>query len=148
MINNIITYLTFIPWTLVFVKNSLDKIGVKDKLTFKYLKENFFKIFRLDLLVLIVVFFYFATFDKGFVHKYLFAVMNLYLFINSFYENKVNKYKIKNKYITLIMIFILMFMPIVYYMLSNNLILTYKIMLICLYLENIIILIIKKFIKK
>ena len=145
MINEVITYLTFIPWMMIFVKNSLDKISNKDRLSFKYIKSNFFKIFRIDLLILIIVFFYFAKFDKDFVHKYLFAVINIYLFVNSFYEsNNIDKKILKKRFMSLLIIGLIISIPIIYYILSNNLIVTYMIMFICLYLENIIILVMKK----
>ena len=150
MINELITYLTFIPWILVFIKNSLDILNSKDNITFKYLRKNFFKIFRLDLLILIIVFFYFATFDKGFVHKYLFAIINLYLFVNSFYENKkaLTKDLFKKKYLSIIITFVLMLIPIIYYIFKQNVIITYKIMFIYIYFESILILLIKKKISK
>ncbi len=145
MINEVINYLTFIPWILIFAKNCLDKLRSKDKLTFKYLKKNFFKIFRLDLLLLIIIFYYFASFNKDFVHKYLFAIINLYLFVNSFYESKTNVKK-NNLKKELILVLIMVIIPIGYYILSHNLLLTYKLMFIYLYFINIIILIIKRLI--
>ena len=50
---NIFVYLTFIPWLLHFAlisKNSL-RMQQKNKLSKKWLKKNFFKIFEFDKLI-------------------------------------------------------------------------------------------------
>ena len=144
MINKIIIFLTFIPWIVIYLKYCLSKLSDNNKLSIKYLKSNIFKIFRLDLLVLIIIFFYYASFNKGFVNEYLFAVFNIYLFVNSFYENhNIKKGMLKKEIFPLIIMLILMIIPIIYYIFSKNLILTYKVMFIYLFLENIVVLIFK-----
>ncbi|MCM1053727.1 MAG: hypothetical protein NC483_07125 [Ruminococcus sp.] len=155
MIDNYINIITFIPWLLLFCVSSINYL--KDKKTqefnIKYLKKNFFKIFRLDTLFLIVVFFYFAYFNKEFVLKYLFAVMCMYLFVNSFYEYKpsLNKEFFKNNFINIILLLIFILIPFIIYFTTHKLELTYKIMLLFYFLEyfiNILVISISKFISK
>ncbi len=146
MFDKYITLLTFIPWCLFFIISVIRNLNNKEyrKFSLKYLKNNFFNIFRLDLLFLILVFFYFASFEKDFVDKYLFMVMNLYLCVNSIYEKKkrITQDFFKNNIIELILLLIIMLLPFSFYFIKNNLVLTYKIMLIYLILEYIIILIV------
>lgn len=146
MINKYITLLTFIPWILFFIISVFRNLNNKEyrKFNGKYLKKNFFKIFRLDLLFLILVFFYFASFEKDFVDKYLFMVMNLYLCVNSIYEKKykITKQFFKDNGLELILLLIIMLIPFGFYIFKNNLVLTYKIMLVYLFLEYIIIILV------
>ena len=123
MFDRYIVLLTFIPWILFFiisVRRNLNNSNYR-KFNFKYLKENFFNIFRLDLLFLVIVFFYFASFEKDFVDKYLFMVMNLYLCVNSIYEKKIklNKGFIKKNILEIILLFIIMLIPFGIYFFKN-----------------------------
>ncbi len=154
-LNKYITLVTFMPWILIFIFSSLNNLNNKNytTLSWEYLRKNFFKIFRLDTLFLIMVFLYFASFHKDFVDKYLFAVMCIYLFVNSFYEkrNSLKKGFWKKNILNLLLLFLVMLIPFIVYFAKNNLVLTYKIMLIYLFLEYIIIIIISyltKIIKK
>ena len=154
-LNEYVTLVTFIPWIIIFIISVIYGLNNKDYKTFswKYFKKNIFKIFRLDTLLLIIAFFYFASFNKEFVDKYLFAVMSLYLCVNSFYESKNNLKKnfFKSNSLELFLIFIIMLIPFYIFFKMNNLVLTYKVMLMYLFLEYIIILVvsyISKFIKK
>ena len=150
-----ITILTFIPWILIIIVSMIYNLNNAHYQTFslKYLSKNIFKIFRLDTLLLIICFWYFASFDREFVDKYLFAIMCLYLFVNFFYEkrNSLKKGFWKENIIPLSLLLIIILIPFVYYYHTNNLNFTYKIMLLYLFLEYIIILIvsyISKIIKK
>ena len=91
VINKYITLVTFVPWIFIYIKSIIDNLKKDNykKFSFKYLRKNFFKVFRLDILLIVIVFFYFSSFKVGFVDKYLFAVMCLYMFVNSFYEEKM-----------------------------------------------------------
>ena len=146
MINNYIIFLTFIPWIIIFIISSLRNLNNDNyqKFNSQYLRKNFFKIFRLDTLFLIIVFYYFASYDKNFVNQYLFAVMNLYLCVNSIYEKKEKYQKnfLKNNIISIILLIIVLLTPFLIYFIKKDLVLTYKIMLIYLFLEYIIIIII------
>lgn len=86
-----IIIVTFIPWILIAIVSTINNLNNEHYRTFslKYLGKNIFKIFRLDTLLLILCFWYFASFDREFVDKYLFAIMCLYLFVNFFYEKKI-----------------------------------------------------------
>lgn len=145
-IEKYITIVTFIPWILIIVVSLVNHLNNENyqKFSLSYLKKNIFKIFRLDTLLLIVCYWYFASFDREFVDKYLFAMICLYLFVNFFYEkkNSFQKNFWKNNIIQLLLLLILISIPFIYYHNTNNLNLTYKIMLLYLFLEYIIILIV------
>ena len=145
-IEQYIIWITFIPWILISIVSLINNLSNEhyQKFSLKYLSRNIFKIFRLDTLLLIICFWYFASFNKEFVDKYLFAIMCLYLFVNFFYEkqNRVKKNFLKENIIELILLLIVMIIPFIYYHITNNLNLTYKIMLLYLLLEYIIILIV------
>ena len=150
-----ITWITFIPWILIITVSMISNLNNENyrKFSFKYLSKNIFKIFRLDTLLLIICFWYFASFDREFVDKYLFAIMCLYLFVNFFYEkrNPIKKQFWKDNIISIILLIIINIIPFIYYNNTGNLNFTYKIMLLYLFLEYIIILIvsyISKLIKK
>lgn len=143
IINRYITFVTFIPWLLIFTTSIINNLNNKNwtQFSWKYFKQNFFKIFRLDTLILVIAFYYFASFDKEFVDKYLFAVICIYMFVNSFYEERkrLKKGFFKNNWLTLALISLIMLIPFLVYYIKNNLIFTYKIMLLYLFLEYIII---------
>lgn len=154
-LNKYITLVTFLPWVLIFIFSSLNNLGNKNytSFTWEYLRKNLFKIFRLDTLFLIIVFLYFSSFHKDFVDKYLFAVMCIYLFVNSFYEkrNTLKKGFWTKNFLNIFLLFCVMIIPFIIYFTKKDLVFTYKIMLIYLFLEYIIIIIISyitKFIKK
>ena len=146
MINEYITILTFIPWIILFIIVSLTNLNNDNyqKFSLKYLKKNFFKIFRIDLLFLIIVFYYFASFNKDFVDKYLFTAMLIYLCVNSFYEkkSKLKKSFFKKNILRLVLLFIVMMIPFIIYFINKNLVLTYKIMLLYLFFNSVIIILI------
>ncbi len=139
-----ITVLTFIPWVLIIMVSMLFNLNNDNYNSFslKYFNRNIFKIFRIDTLLLLVFFWYFSSFDKEFVSKYLFAIMCLYLFVNFFYEqkNSLKKDFFKHNLLQIIFLIIAVALPFIYYHNTNNLDLTYKIMLLYLFLEYPIIL--------
>ena len=139
-----ITIVTFIPWILIIVVSLVNHLNNENyqKFSLSYLKKNIFKIFRLDTLLLIVCYWYFASFDREFVDKYLFAMICLYLFVNFFYEKKnpIKKEFFKEHIIELILLIVMMAIPFIYYHNTDNLNFTYKLMLLYLFFEYIIIL--------
>ena len=143
-IEKYIILITFIPWILIIVVSMISNLNNEHYRTFslKYLGKNIFKIFRLDTLLLILCFWYFASFDREFVDKYLFAIMCLYLFVNFFYEKKnpIKKEFFKEHIIELILLIVMMAIPFIYYHNTDNLNFTYKLMLLYLFFEYIIIL--------
>jgi len=132
--NNIIIYLSFLPWVLYFILHTAKAIRetklVKKTEYFKWLKSHFFQIFRLDNLVLIAVFLYFVKHHNDLVDKMLFSSINLYLFVNSIYDKSPGSVnKVSRSELTLIIILILITtIPFIYFSKTNNLQLTYKIM--------------------
>ncbi len=151
VINKYITLVTFVPWIFIYIKSIIDNLKKDNykKFSFKYLRKNFFKVFRLDILLIVIVFFYFSSFKVGFVDKYLFAVMCLYMFVNSFYEEKMELKKnfFKDNMLHLILLLLVSLIPFLVYSIKKDLLLTYKIMLMFLFLEYIIILVISYIIK-
>ena len=139
-----ITFLTFIPWILIVIVSMINNLNNEyyQKFSLKYLSKNIFKIFRLDTLLLIIFFWYFSSFDREFVDKYLFAIMCLYMFVNFFYEKKnpIKKEFFKEHIIELILLIVMMAIPFIYYHNTDNLNFTYKLMLLYLFFEYIIIL--------
>ena len=60
--NNLIIIATFIPWIINFYANLLDiyrSLDYQDLTAIEWLKKNFFKEFRIDALILILIFIYF-----------------------------------------------------------------------------------------
>lgn len=139
MINNYITFLTFIPWIIIFIITSLKNLT--KELSFKYLFKNFFKIFRFDTLFLIIVFFYFASFNKDFVNKYLFTVINIYLCVNSIYEPKPKFERgfFKKNILNLIILLLFLIAPPLLFLIFNNLLLSYIFMLLFLFFDYLFI---------
>lgn len=145
-INKYITFLTFIPWVFMYVVSIIRNLNNKEYHTFswKYLKKNILRIFRIDTLFLIIVYFYFASFDMEFVSEYLFAVICLYLFVNSFYEKKkpLKKDFLKNYIGEAFLLFLYMLLPFLgYYIMYYDLVFIYKWMLLSLFFEYFLILI-------
>lgn len=150
-INKYITYLTFVPWIFIYIVSVVRNLNNKQyqRFSWNYFKKNIFRIFRIDTLFLIIVFFYFASFGMEFVNKYLFAVICLYLCVNSFYEkNKSLEKNFGQKYLAeLILLFIFMLIPFGLYYIKHDLAFTYKFMLISLFLEYILILLVSTIVK-
>ena len=131
-----IVFLTFIPWFLYFA--SLCKSAIQDlndnKLTFSWIKDNFFKIFHFENLILIGIFIYFSIFyykaNQIFLTEVLlFSAINLYLFINRYYDKNNTEYKIGNKDITTILIILMLILiPIVFYLVTKRYTITYFIL--------------------
>ena len=138
-------YLTFIPWLIIFIISIINNLNNESyhHFSFKYLFSNFFKIFRIDLLFLIIMYYYFTSFKLDFVSMYLFAVMNIYLIVNSFYEHK-NKFQtnfFKNNILNFLILLIVTLIPFLIFIVQKDLVLTYRIMLIYLFIEYPILII-------
>ena len=108
---NVIIYLTFIPWILFYssaVKNSI--MYLKNiEFNFYWLKNNIFKAFHFKDLILYGILFYFtSSYYKSsqiwLVSILLFTMINLYLFINSFYDKHRSNEKITSKDLSLIIV--------------------------------------------
>lgn len=131
-----IVLLTFIPWFLYFA--SLCKSAIynlnENKVTWKWLKENIFKIFHFENLILIGLFVYFSIYHYKanqifLVEILLFSSINLYLFINRYYDKTNIEYKIGNKDITTILIILMLsLIPVIFYLTTNREVITYFIL--------------------
>lgn len=134
--NVFFTYLTFIPWFLYFAQ--ISKNAIKDlknnKLTFSWIKKNIFKIFHFETIILYAIFVYFAVYYRDanqiwLVEILLFSAINLYLYINTFYDKNKNNEKIETRDISTILItLIIVILPIIYYVSTKNREITYYIL--------------------
>ena len=154
-IEKYIIIVTFIPWILIAIVSTISNLNNEHYCTFslKYLGKKYLQNISLDTLLLILCFWYFASFGLEFVDKYLFAIMCLYLFVNFFYEkkNSLKKGFFQAHIMELILLLLVISIPFIYYHNTDNLNFTYKLMLLYLFFEYIIILtisLIAKFIKK
>ncbi len=144
-------YLLFIPWILFFSLYSLNAYKViyrkKTKINLKWINKNFFKIFRFDVLLLMGIFIYFSTYRNITVIKMLFFMINLYLFVNTIYDVKINKKR--NIDWPMIIIYILIIsIPIIYYYFTKKIIMTFMIMFGYVFFTYIINILINNFNKK
>ncbi len=149
ILNKLIILITFIPWIINFYANLLDiyrSIDYQKLPALEWLKKNFFKEFRIDALIIILIFIYFSNFDKLFVCQYLFLVMNLYFYINSLYDTKHEIKKlacIKNNYKEMLLVNLISFLPFVYYYFTKNLVSTYLALFAITFLNFILITLIR-----
>lgn len=131
-----IIYITFIPWFLHYgfsIYNSL-KLTKEMKFNFEWFKKNYNKIFHIEELLLIAIFVYLADYGtqtfSNIVKEMLFSVMNLYLFVNLFYDKRTMTTKklglsdLKE----IIILLLVTALPFVYFMRTNNMVYTYYIM--------------------
>lgn len=144
-----IIYITFIPWFLHYgfsLINSL-KLTKSMKFNFKWLKKNYGKIFHIEEILLIAIFIYLSRYGNqtfsNIVHQMLFSVMNLYLFVNSFYDKRTitkNKIGLSDLKEIIILVFITS-IPFIYFIRTNNMLYTYYIMFCYGFLNFIFVLI-------
>lgn len=144
-----IIYITFIPWFLHYsfsIINSL-KLTKSMKFNFTWLKKNFGKIFHIEEILLIAIFVYLSGYGNqtfsNIVHQMLFSVMNLYLFVNSFYDKRTiteNKIGLSDLKEIIILVFITT-IPFIYFIRTNNMLNTYYIMFCYGFLNFIFVLI-------
>ena len=124
--------LTFIPWLChyAYYCNIALVEMAKTKVNGTYLKNNFNRIFRLETLLLMSLFMYFTTYHNLTVNIMLFMVINLYLFINIFYDNRYRNKKIIKRFdfFVIIPLLIISILPFIYYLINNHLTLLYKIL--------------------
>lgn len=125
----IIAYITFIPWILNYsmsIRNAI-KSTKNTKIDSKWFKKNISKMIHIESLLLIAVFIYFTKFDNNTVNKMLFSVINLYFFINAFYDKRAESAKKieVSDLSTILITIILSFIPLIVYLKTSNLTVTY-----------------------
>lgn len=131
----IIISLTFIPWILYLVSSSSRVIKEfrGQKINKEFFKNNLFNLFRLDTIVLVLVFIFFsATYPSAdqiwLIRVLLFISINLYLLLNSIYDKKNKEKLVKKEYNIIFLLVILMLIPIVFYLISKKYTTAYYIM--------------------
>ncbi len=131
-----IVYLTFIPWFLYFAslcKNALNDLKVNE-INLKWIRKNIFKIFHFENIILFAIFFYFSAYYSDsnqiwLVDILLFSAINLYLFINRYYDKNRNQTTIGTKDVsTILIIMLIIIIPIMYYVSTSNYVVTYYIL--------------------
>ena len=110
-----VVYLTFISWLCYYISLSKDTIKVfkTNKVNKEWVKKNFFEIFHFENLILIGIFVFFSISFRDrdqiwLVNILLFTAINLYLFINLYYQKKKADAKITNNDIPVILIIIIL----------------------------------------
>lgn len=131
-----VIYLTFVPWALYCM--SMSKSAINDfnqnKINFYWIKKNIFKIFHFDNLILFAIFVYFSysypdASQIWLVEVLLFSVINIYLYMNRFYDKNRFVGKIGKDAISIILIILLIMLgPIFYYVSTKNYVFTYYLM--------------------
>ncbi len=146
-----VVYLTFIPWFLYFSLLCKDALqGLKtDKITWEWFKKHIFSIFHFHNIILFAIFVYFsskyADADQIWITEVLlFTAINLYLYINHYYDKyksveHINSFNMS----TILIILILTFIPIIFYVSTRNYRVTYYI-LFCYSFFNYVIVFIAK----
>ena len=139
-------YLAILPWILFFpIYSYFIYYGIKEnnsKDLLKWMNNNFFKMFRFDILLLIIIFINFIRYNNYAVNLMLFFMTNLYLFINILYDYTPPK-KIKVNYKVLIVYLILILIPIMYYLVFKKFVITSLIMFAYTFLAYFIVIDIK-----
>ena len=155
----LIVYLTFIPWILYFssvCKNALNDLK-ENKVTKTWIKENLLKIFHFDNLILFALFLFFSAFyhkasQIWLVDVLLFSAINLYLFMNGYYDKHRKENTIGTGDIsTILIILILSMIPIIFYFSTGKYAITYYILFAYSFFNYIVVYIarsINKFIIK
>lgn len=131
-----IVYITFIPWFLYFF--SLCKSALKDLQTYpislKWFKKNILRVFHFENIILFSIFIYFSTYYSKsnqiwLVEILLFSAINLYLFINRYYDKNRSNVVFSTKDLsTILLIILLILIPIVFYIGTSNYVITYYIL--------------------
>lgn len=136
--DEIVIYITFIPWLLYYFYNVFNALKIiKNKnVNISWVKNHLFQIFHFNDLMLYGIFFYFTGLygdaeQIWLVSVLLFSVINLYLFINSFYDVYRSKNKLGVSDLSLILLVILTTaIPLIYYVSTKEYIWTYYILFI------------------
>ncbi len=132
----LVVYLTFIPWLLYF--SSVCKNAIKDlkrvRVNKEWIKNNIFKIFHFENIILFAIFIYFSANYKDanqiwLVDVLLFSAINLYLFFNRYYDKNRNESRIGTGDVsTILIILLLISIPLIYYVSTHNYVVTYYIL--------------------
>ena len=149
---NFFVYLSFIPW--IFYLFNMSKNALKDlkhnEPSLKWFIKNIFKIFRFDTIILLLIYIFFSYINTDasqlwLVKLLLFAGINLYLFINSYYDKNKIKEKIKTDDVSTILILLFItFIPILLFMSTEDYTISYYIMFAYSFFNYLIIYIAKK----
>jgi len=141
-------YIAILPWLLffsVYSYNIFIKIYEKNKNNLKtWFKKNFLKMFRIDMLILIAIFIFFLQFNNATVNIMLFFMINLYLFVNCFYDEQKSKNPKKIIIQHLIPFLLVVLIPFLFYFLTKKFVTTCLIMFGYSFFAYIIVILIKK----
>lgn len=119
------------------------------KITGKWVKKNIFNIFHFPNIILFAIFVYFSVrykdADQIFItHILLFSAIYLYLFINHYYDKyKTHKNVDSMNMSTILIILLISLIPIMYYISSENYLVTYYILFIYSFFSYLVVFIAK-----
>ena len=125
--------ITFIPWILYYVEvmyyriHTIERFNLNGKKYFNYINNNFFKSINIKELVLFFVFILFAGYQSKLALKILFPTIYLYLLVDFFHTYAEECGKIHN-YILMALSVLLIGFIIVYYIITEDLYLSYSCM--------------------
>jgi len=151
IINSIFLYSGFIIWFCYLYIIISKEIIVFKKIDnyWEYFKDNLFEIFRFDILILLIVFYYYSKFNNIAVSIYLFDAMMLFLLVNLLYENiNIKKIEIYKNKIYYIISFIIGIIPVIYYFQKKDINYTLLMIFFIIYLYPLIFILLKKIFKK
>lgn len=134
--SKLFVYLSFIPWLIYFssICNNAIKDLKKNKINKTWLKNNIFKIFHFQNIILFGIFVYFSIYyykakQIWLVEILLFAAINLYLYINHYYDKNNSDEQLSSSDLpTILIILLLVMIPIIFYISTKNRLVTYFIL--------------------
>lgn len=131
----IIICLTFIPWILYLISSSsrIIKEFRGQKINKDFIKNNLFNLFRLDTIILILIYIFFsATYPNAdqiwLIRVLLFTSINLYLVLNSIYDKKNKEKLVKKEYNIIFLLVILLLIPVIIYLITKKYTIIYYVM--------------------
>lgn len=147
-ISNVFLVIGFILWLIYLFLYTSKEINIKNKETGSYagyVKEHFVDIFRLDKLLLIVVFYFYTKFENASVTIYLFDTIMLFFLVNILYDKikwrNISFLKEKMNYLLMLVVGI---MPIVVYFVTENSFMSLMIVLLICYFYPLLFILFNK----
>lgn len=136
-LKNIMLCVGFLLWftyILLYTVKELRKMHTLKTSYKTYLKNNIYKILRLDTLLIIIVFYLYTRFKNTTVDIYLFDVVIIYFLLNLLYEDISFKgLQFKKNWFYFLIIFLFSVILIGQYFISHKLLLTTMLMLTFIY---------------
>lgn len=151
--DKIVILVTFIPWILYFIEimyyriHMIEKFDLDGDKYLKYISKNLFKAINIKELILFFIFIIFSGYQSKLALKILFPTIYLYLLVDFFhtYANDCGKIRY---YLMMALSVLLIIFVIIYFMITEDLYLTYSFMFIVSVLSAFIIFLFSKAVKE